>query len=58
MPLLGGSAPFDKLFHRPVVRPVEMATEHVLRPGYDYGEEFEIGLELVLDGLERLRREA
>ncbi|MGK0618256.1 TetR/AcrR family transcriptional regulator [Meiothermus cerbereus] len=37
---------------------VEMATEHVLRPGYDYGEEFEIGLELVLDGLERLRNEA
>jgi AcrR family transcriptional regulator len=37
---------------------VEMATEHVLRPGYDYGEEFHIGLELVLDGLERLRREA
>jgi len=35
-----------------------MATEHALRPGYDYGEEFEIGLELVLDGLERLRSEA
>ena len=56
--MLGGSAPFDKLFLRPVVRPVEMATEHALRPGYDYGEEFEIGLELVLDGLERLRSEA
>ena len=25
--------------------------EHVLRPGYDYGEEFEFGLDLVLDGL-------
>jgi len=35
-----------------------MATEHVLRPGYDYGVEFHIGLELVLDGLEPLRREA
>jgi len=26
--------------------------EHVLRPGYDYGEEFEFGLDLVLDGLQ------
>lgn len=33
---------------------VEMATEHVLQPGYDYGEEFELGLDLILDGLERL----
>jgi AcrR family transcriptional regulator len=31
----------------------ELATEHVLRPGYDYGEEFGFGLDLVLDGLER-----
>jgi AcrR family transcriptional regulator len=29
----------------------EMATEHVLRPGYDYGDEFVIGLDLILDGL-------
>jgi AcrR family transcriptional regulator len=29
----------------------EMATEHVLRPGYDYGDEFAIGLDLILDGL-------
>ncbi|MDX2006614.1 MAG: TetR/AcrR family transcriptional regulator C-terminal domain-containing protein [Meiothermus sp.] len=34
----------------------EMAVEYVLRPGYDYANEFEIGLELVLDGLERLRQ--
>ena len=34
----------------------ELATEHVLQPGYDYGEEFEFGLDLVLDGLEDLRR--
>jgi AcrR family transcriptional regulator len=27
--------------------------EHVLQPGYDYGAEFEYGLDLVLDGLER-----
>jgi AcrR family transcriptional regulator len=32
---------------------VEFATEHVLRPGYDYGDEFDFGLELILDGLER-----
>jgi AcrR family transcriptional regulator len=29
----------------------EMATEHVLRPGYDYGDEFVAGLDLILDGL-------
>jgi AcrR family transcriptional regulator len=32
---------------------VELATEHVMRPGYDYGEEFEFGLDLILDGLAR-----
>jgi AcrR family transcriptional regulator len=32
---------------------VEMAVEHVLQPGYDYGNEFEFGLGLILDGLER-----
>lgn len=31
----------------------ELTTEHVLQPGYDYGNEFEFGLELILDGLER-----
>jgi len=30
---------------------VELATQHVLRPGYDFGEEFEFGLELILDAL-------
>lgn len=33
----------------------EMATEHVLRPGYAYADEYEIGLELVLDALGRLQ---
>ena len=33
----------------------ELTTEHVLQPGYDYGDEFEFGLELILDGLERAR---
>ena len=32
---------------------VELATEHALQPGYDFGNEFEFGLELILDGLER-----
>jgi len=35
---------------------VEFLTEHVMRPGYDYGEEFEYGLDLILDGLERMRQ--
>jgi AcrR family transcriptional regulator len=33
----------------------EIATEHVMQPGYDFGDEFEIGRELVLDALEVLR---
>jgi AcrR family transcriptional regulator len=31
----------------------EMAVEHVLQPDYDYGNEFEFGLELILDGLKK-----
>jgi AcrR family transcriptional regulator len=31
---------------------LELTTDHVLQPGYDYGNEFEYGLGLVLDGLE------
>jgi AcrR family transcriptional regulator len=31
----------------------EIAVEHVMRPGYDYGNEYQFGLELILDGLER-----
>jgi AcrR family transcriptional regulator len=31
----------------------ELATAHVLQPGYQYGSEFEIGLDLILDALER-----
>lgn len=33
----------------------ELTTEHVLKPGYDYGNEFEFGLDLILDGLGRTR---
>ncbi|HYS34955.1 MAG TPA: TetR/AcrR family transcriptional regulator C-terminal domain-containing protein [Pseudonocardiaceae bacterium] len=31
----------------------EMVLDHVLRPGYDYGNEFAYGLDLLLDGLQR-----
>lgn len=31
----------------------EMAMEHVLKPGYAFGAEFEFGLDLILDGLEK-----
>ncbi len=31
---------------------VEITTQHVLQPGYDFGNEFEFGLSLILDGLE------
>ena len=30
---------------------VELATEHVLQPGYDFGDEFDFGLDLILDAL-------
>ena len=30
---------------------VEFASEHVMKPGYDFGEEFDFGLELILAGL-------
>jgi hypothetical protein len=33
----------------------EMIVEHALKPEYDYAVEFEFGVDLILDGLERLR---
>lgn len=33
----------------------ELTVQHVLQPGYDYGHEFEFGLDLLLDGLENAR---
>jgi AcrR family transcriptional regulator len=33
----------------------EMIIEHAMKPGYAYADEFEFGLDLILDGLERLR---
>jgi AcrR family transcriptional regulator len=35
---------------------VEFITDHAMKPDYDYGGEFEYGLDLVLDGLERAAR--
>lgn len=32
----------------------EMAAEHVMQPGYSFSNEFEFGLDLLLDGLERI----
>lgn len=29
----------------------ELTVEHVLQPGYSYGNEFDVGLEVVLDGV-------
>ncbi len=45
-----GAVPADRWPHL-----VEFSRQHVLQPGYDYGLEFEWGLDLVLDGLERER---
>ena len=33
---------------------MEIAVKHVLQPGYDYANEFVFGLDLILDGLERV----
>ena len=30
---------------------MEYATERVLQPGYDFGDEFEFGLDVILDAL-------
>jgi AcrR family transcriptional regulator len=33
----------------------EMAVEHAMKPGYNYGDEFEFGVDLILDGIKRIR---
>ena len=33
---------------------VHMATSYYLQPGYDFGDEFGFGLDLILDGIERM----
>jgi AcrR family transcriptional regulator len=30
-------------------------TEHAMKPGYDFADEFEVGLDVILDGLERIQ---
>ena len=35
---------------------VDMATSYYVQPGYDFGNEFEFGLNLILDGLTKLAR--
>jgi hypothetical protein len=32
----------------------QLTSEHVLQPGYDHGEEYEFGLDLILHGVEEL----
>ena len=34
----------------------EIASEHVMKPGYSYTNEFDYGLDLILDGLDHLKR--
>jgi AcrR family transcriptional regulator len=33
----------------------EMAVDRAMKPGYNYGDEFEYGLDLILDGIQRIR---
>jgi AcrR family transcriptional regulator len=33
----------------------DFITDHAMKPGYDFGDEFEYGLDVILDGLERVR---
>jgi hypothetical protein len=33
----------------------EMAVDRAMKPGYNYGDEFEFGLDLILDGIKRVR---
>jgi AcrR family transcriptional regulator len=37
---------------------VELTSEHVLRPGYRFTDSFDIGLDLILEGIERMRQRA
>lgn len=48
-----GRQMFDRMTAELYPHLTEFAAGHVLQPGYDYGAEFEYGLDLILDGLER-----
>jgi AcrR family transcriptional regulator len=45
-----GQFPADEYPHL-----AETITEHVTKSGYDYADEFEVGLDVILDAIERLR---
>jgi len=53
-----GKQMFDRMTAERYPHLTEFAAGHVLQPGYEYGAEFEYGLDLVLDGLERDLRSA
>lgn len=36
----------------------ELTTEHVLKPGYDFGDSFEFGLDLIIEGLDEASQPA
>ena len=47
-----------KLAYQQYPHLAELTIEHLLQPEYDYGNEFEFGIDLILDALERARRSA
>ena len=49
---LAAQLPADELPHL-----AAFTADHVLQPGYDFRSSFEVGLDLVLDGIERLAAE-
>ena len=46
---LAAAMPVDELPHL-----AAFTVEHVMQPGYDFGDSFDVGLDIVLDGIERL----
>jgi AcrR family transcriptional regulator len=52
---IGGSM-MDELRNGGFEHLAELAGELVLKPGYSFGDSFEFGLDLILDGLERAMR--
>ena len=57
LPFSSGDAAADEIAgHMPASeypRLAEIAAVHILQPGYQYGDEFEIGLDLILEALDR-----
>jgi AcrR family transcriptional regulator len=47
--MMAAQVPADEYPHL-----TEFTVEHILQPGYDYGDEFVFGLDLILDGLEKI----